>query len=207
MGSVFEPASQHADVDAKIVASLERLGRVFRLLLQDAAQERGLSPLQANILVHLLYHESHLRRVGRLAGEFGMRAATISDAVASLEEKGLLSREACPEDGRVATLALTAAGERVAEELSGWAEEVKEHLGSLEPGEKEVVMRSLMDLIASLQKADVIGLSRMCVTCRFFRPGTHPGSTSPHHCALLDAPLAGSDLRVDCPEHEPVASA
>ena len=25
MGSVFEPASQHADVDAKIVASLERL--------------------------------------------------------------------------------------------------------------------------------------------------------------------------------------
>lgn len=206
MGSVFEPASQHADVDAKIVASLERLGRVFRLLLQDAAQERGLSPLQANILVYLLYHEAHLRRVGRLAGEFGMRASTISDAVAALEEKGLVGRETWPEDGRILTLGLTATGEKMADELSDWAEEIREHLGNLDPGEKESMMRSLMDLIASLQRAGVIGLSRMCVTCRFFRPGTHPGSVSPHHCALLDAPLAGSDLRVDCPEHEIAAA-
>lgn len=203
---MFEPTSQHGDVDAKIVVALERLSRVFRLLLQDAAQERGLSPLQANILVHLLHHEAELRRVGRLAGEFGVTAATISDAVASLEEKGLLGREPWPEDGRVATLGLTTTGERTAEELSGWAEEVKEHLDGFGPEEKGVVMRSLMDLIASLQGAGVIGLSRMCVTCRFFRPLAHPGSDSPHHCALLDTPLAGSDLRVDCPEHEPAAA-
>lgn len=205
MGSVFEPASQHGDPDAKIVASLERLSRVFRLLLQDAAQKRGLSPIQANILVHLLHHDAEQRRVGRLAREFGVSAATVSDAVATLEEKGLLGREPWPEDGRVATLGLTAAGERTAEVLSDWAEEVRAHLGGIRPEEKEVVMRSLMDLIASLQGAGVIGLSRMCVTCRFFRPGAHPESASPHHCALLDAPLAGTDLRVDCPEHEPAA--
>lgn len=202
MGSVFEPAWQHADVDAKIVASLERLSRVFRLLLQDAAQEHNVSPLQANILVHLLHHKPESRRVGRLAAEFGVTAATVSDAVASLEEKGLISRETWPEDGRVLTLGLPAAGESTAAKLSGWAEEVKGHLGGLEPEGKEVVMRSLMDLIASLQRSGVIGLSRMCVTCRFFQPRAHPDRSSPHYCALLDAPLAGSDLRIDCPEHE-----
>ena len=68
-------------------------------------------------------------------------------------------------------------------------------------------MRSLMDLIASLQRSGIIGLSRMCVTCRFFRSSGAPGQfESPHHCALLDAPLAGSDLRVDCPEHEIAAA-
>ena len=32
--SVFEPSSQHSDVDKKIVASLERLSQVFRILLR-----------------------------------------------------------------------------------------------------------------------------------------------------------------------------
>jgi hypothetical protein len=44
------------------------------------------------------------------------------------------------------------------------------------------------------------------VSCRLFRPDGHPAEGSPHHCALLGLPLARSDLRVDCPEHELVAS-
>jgi hypothetical protein len=51
----------------------------------------------------------------------------------------------------------------------------------------------------------VITVARMCVSCRFFRPDTHRMSVSPHHCALLDLPLSGADLRTDCPEHEPAA--
>ncbi len=202
MGSVFEPSSQHGDVDGKIVASLERLSQVFRLLLREEAQKRGLSPIQAQFLVHLLFHDVELRRVGRLAEEFGLTRATVSDAVGSLEEKGLIQRDPWPEDRRVVTLRLTPAGEKLAAELSTWANIVKEHLTASSPEEKEVVMRFLMRLIASLQKAGVITVVRMCATCRFFRRDAHPGSDSPHHCALLDAPLAGSDLRVDCPEHE-----
>ncbi len=86
MGSVFEPSSQHGDVDSKIVASLERLSQVFRLLLRKEAQKRGLSPIQAQFLVYLLFHDLDLRRVGRLAEEFGLTRATVSDAVGSLEE-------------------------------------------------------------------------------------------------------------------------
>ena len=204
--SVFEPSSQHGDVDKKIVASLERLSQVFRILLRWEAQERGLSPIQAQFLVHLLHHGSVLRRVSQLAREFDLTRATVSDAVGSLEKKGLIRRELWPHDKRVTTLRLTPTGEHTAQELAAWANVVEEHLKDRSPEEKDAVMRFLMDRIGSLQKCGLITVARMCVTCRFFRPDAHPGESSSHHCALLNVPLSGSDLRTDCPEHKPAAS-
>jgi DNA-binding MarR family transcriptional regulator len=191
-------------VDAKIVAALERLGQVFRNLLRERAQEYGLSPIQAQFLVYLLYHDVELRRVSQLAREFDLTQATVSAAVDSLEAKGLVGREHWPEDGRVMTLRLSTAGELVAAELSPWADAIKEHLDLGSSEEKEVVMRFLMRLIGSLQESGVITVARMCVTCRFFQRDAHPVTRSPHHCRLLDVPLGGLDLRVDCPEYEHV---
>jgi DNA-binding MarR family transcriptional regulator len=204
--SVFEPSSQHGDVDKKIVASLERLSQVFRILLRGEAQERGLSPIQARCLVHLLHHGAALRRVSQLAREFHLTLATVSDAVGSLEKKGLICREPWPYDKRVTTLRLTPTGEHTARGLAAWANVVEEHLKVCSPEEKEAVMRFLMNLIGSLQKSGMITVARMCVTCQFFRPDAHPGESLPHHCALLDVPLSGSELRADCPEHKLAAS-
>jgi DNA-binding MarR family transcriptional regulator len=204
--SVFEPPSQHEDVDKKIVASLERLSQVFRILLRGEAQERGLSPIQARFLVHLLHHDTALRRVSQLAREFDLTRATVSDAVGSLEQKGLIRREPWPHDKRVTTLCLTPIGEHTARELAAWANVVEEHLKGRSTEEKEGVMRFLMSLIGSLQKSGLITVARMCVTCQFFRPDAHLGESSSHHCALLDVPLSGSELRADCPEHKLAAS-
>jgi DNA-binding MarR family transcriptional regulator len=202
LDSVFDPTSQHGDVDAKIVAALERLGQVFRILLREKAQEYGLSPIGAQFLIYLVHHAVELRRVSQLAREFDLTMATVSDAVASLEDKGLISREPWPEDRRVMTLRLTPEGELVAAELSTWADTVRQHLDLCPSEEKEVVMHFLMRLIGTLQKSGVITVARMCVTCRFFQREAHPSFGSPHHCRLLDVPLSGSDLRIDCPEHE-----
>ena len=204
--SVFEPSSQHGDVDKKIVASLERLSQVFRILLRWEAQERGLSPIQAQFLVHLLHHGAALRRVSQLAREFDLTRATVSDAVGSLEKKGLIRREPWPHDQRVTALRLSPTGEHKAQELAAWANVVEEHLKARPPEEKEAVMRFLMGLIGSLQNSGLITVARMCVTCRFLRPDAHPGESSSHHCALLDVPLSDSDLRADCPEHKLAAS-
>ena len=205
MDSVFEPSSQHRNVDKKVVVALERLSQAFRVLLQEEAQRQNLSPIQARFLVHLLHHGDELGRVGRLAAEFGLSRATVSDAVGTLEAKGLVRRAPWPRDGRVATLRLTPEGEEIAAGLSGWADVVEGQLGSFAPGEKEAVMSFLMRLLSALQGAGVITVVRMCVSCRFFKPDAHPRSASPHHCALLDLPLSGADLRTDCPEHKPAA--
>lgn len=204
MGSVFDPSAQHDDVDARIVAALERLSQVFRVQLREEARRRNLSPIQAQFLIYLLHHDVELRRVSQLAREFDLTQATVSDAVASLKTKGLLRREQWPDDRRVVTLRLTPDGEELASGLSRWADPIREHVEGFSPGERETVMRFLIELAGSLQRSGLITVARMCVTCRFFRRDVHPGGDSPHHCGLLDVPLGGSNLRVDCPEHEAV---
>jgi DNA-binding MarR family transcriptional regulator len=203
LGSVFDLPAQHDDVDAKIVAALERLSQVFRVRLREEALARDLSPTQAQFLIYLLYHDVELRRVSQLAREFDLTQATVSDAVASLETKKLVQREQWPEDRRVITLRLTLGGEKLATTLSEWADPVREHLERFSPQEREAVMRFLIGLIGSLQRSGLITVARMCVTCRFFQQDVHPGGPLPHHCALLDVPLGCASLRVDCPEHEP----
>lgn len=205
--SVFDPSSQHEDVDAKIVAALERLGQVFQVLLRGTAEESSLSPIQIRIMVHLLFHPAGFCHVGDLAQQFDLTYATVSDAVSTLVNKGMLSKEPDPEDGRARVLRLTEEGQAWAEELSGWAgtvqRVVKRHLGGHSDAEKILVMRFLMDLIAELQKEGVITVARMCKTCRFFDRGRYPDDAeAPHHCTLLDKPLKLHELRIDCPEHE-----
>jgi DNA-binding MarR family transcriptional regulator len=204
LGSVFDLSAQHDDVDARIVAALERLSQVFRVRLRAEAWERDLSPTQARFLIYLLYHDVELRRVSQLAREFDLTQATVSDAVAALETKGLVQREQWPEDRRVVTLRLTPDGETLATTLSRWADPVREHLGRFSPEEREAVLNFLIGLVGSLQRSGLITVARMCVTCRFFRQDIHPGELSPHHCGFLDVPLGDADLRADCPEHEPV---
>lgn len=206
MGSVFDPSAQHHDVDARIVATLERLSQAFRVRLREEARGRNLSPIQAQFLIYLLHHDVELRRVSRLAREFDLTQATVSDATASLETKGFVRREQWPGDRRVVTLRLTPDGEKLATTLSDWADPVKKHLERFPPEEREAVMRFLMDLAGSLQRSGFITVAGMCVTCRFFRRDFRPGQASPHHCALLDVPLGGSDLRVDCAEQEAAVS-
>jgi DNA-binding MarR family transcriptional regulator len=200
--SVFDPSGQHDNVDARIVATLERLSQVFRVRLREEARQRNLSPIQAQLLIYLLHHDVELRRVSQLAREFDLTQATVSDAVASLETKGFVRREQWPDDRRVMTLRLTAGGEKLASPLSNWADPIREHLERFSPVEREAVMRFLMELTGSLQRSGLITVARMCVTCRFFRRDVRPGEASPHHCGLLDVPLGGPNLRVDCPEHE-----
>lgn len=205
--SVFNPSSQHQDVDAKIVAALERLGQVFQVLLRGKAEESNLSPIQIRIMVHLLFHPAGFCHVGDLARQFDLTYATVSDAVSTLAGKGLVSKEPDPDDRRARVLRLTDEGEDMTSELSGWAGTVqrvlKNHLGGHSDAEKVIVMRFLMDLIAELQEEGVITVARMCKTCRFFGKNWHPEDPeAPHHCKLLEKPLKLHDLRIDCPEHE-----
>lgn len=199
--SLFDPAVQHSEPDAKIVAALERLSRVFRLLLREEGQPRNLTPLQIQILVFLRHHGASLRRVGRLAAEFQVTPATVSDAVSTLESKGVIRKETSERDRRVSILELTREGERRADAVSGWAEVVRRQLDATPREDRVTVLEFLLGLIESLQADGVIRVARMCVTCRFFGRDRGPDEASPHFCHLLEKPLAPEDLRIDCPEH------
>ena len=190
------------DLDEKLIAALERLAHVLRTLLWEEGVRSGLSPIQIQTLLYLDSHAEELCRVGQLAQEFSLTPATMSDAVDALEEKGLVVRRPWPKDKRACTLHLTAQGRRHAEKLSRWTEALQEPLAHFPAEEKARALGFLLRLIEALYRAGIITVARICLTCRFFRPHAHPNSEAPHHCALLDKPLAEGDLRVDCPEHE-----
>ncbi|MGL4608705.1 MAG: MarR family winged helix-turn-helix transcriptional regulator [Trueperaceae bacterium] len=199
MAAVFDLNTQHQDIDSKIVAGLERLAQALRVLLWEEAKTHGLSPIQVQFLIYLNNHPKRDRSVSHLAITFDLTKATVSDAVTALETKGYITREKSSQDKRAAVLKLTSSGKQLAKTLEPWADTVKKQLEGLEEGERLELMISVMNLIASLQKTEVITIARMCRTCQFFQES----SGENYFCTLLNQPLALKDLRLDCPEHQP----
>jgi DNA-binding MarR family transcriptional regulator len=203
-GSGLPPGSR--DLDTKLVAALERVGQALRGELRERATDEGLTPTQAQIVLRLAADPPPRRRVGALATALDVRQPTISDAVAALERKGLLERRPDAGDARAATLALTARGRAAAERVGSWDERARAEVRRLPRETRRASLTLLLDLIAGLHAAGVVGVARTCPTCRFFRFEARPGAARPHRCALLDMPLGAGDLRLDCPEHEQSAA-
>lgn len=123
----------------------------------------------------------------------------MSDAVSTLEGRGLVQRQRDPADLRSNLVGLTDDGGRLATTVAG---EVGPFLAA-EAGtrtDRATTLRVLLGEIARLQDAGVITVDHSCLTCRHFRPRR---ADSPAHCLLLDQPLPDPALRVDCPEHDP----
>ncbi|HXG41874.1 MAG TPA: MarR family winged helix-turn-helix transcriptional regulator [Dehalococcoidia bacterium] len=197
--------SDHQDLDGKVLAALERVAQSFRVLQWQAAREHRLTPLQLQLLVRLLAHRDGLYASG-LAKALGVTRATASEAVASLLAKGLVERRPSPSDRRRLLLGLTGRGRQVALQAAAWGEAARAALQQVPREGRASLLLFLMRLIAELQRAGVVTVARMCITCRFFRPDVAPGSPQPHFCTLLGEPLAVEALRVDCPEHQPAVA-
>ncbi|WP_324679413.1 MarR family winged helix-turn-helix transcriptional regulator [Hymenobacter sp. GOD-10R] len=197
--SPFDPLQQNnpPDLDHKIVASLERLAGVFRHLLWQEATHSGLSPLQLQVVVFLRFHLPSQCTVSNLAREYHVSRATISDAVKTLAQKSLISRHPDPVDLRSHFLKLTPAGERLADQTSRFAAPLGQPVAGLPTRQKQSLYLSLLTLLYELQAAGTIPVQRMCFSCRHY--GWRPGQ---HFCHLLNIPLEGPQLRIDCPEHD-----
>jgi hypothetical protein len=100
-------------------------------------------------------------------------------------------------------LNLTGQGRAAASRAAAWPAATLDAVGELDQAEKAAVLRALMKLIRSLQERREIAPSRICVTCRHFRPHVHADPKAPHHCTFVNAPFGDGELRTDCAEHQP----
>jgi hypothetical protein len=82
-----------------------------------------------------------------------------------------------------------------------WPEFMAAAVEGLNLEEQRAFMNGVVKMIRGLQLQGLIPLDGMCVTCTHFRPNVRAGA-SPHHCAFVDSPLAGEQLRVACTEHQ-----
>lgn len=190
--------SHSADLDRKVLAAVERLGRALRAARQEVATRREMSLLGLSVIETLA--DGRPRRVGDLASELDVSQPTVSDAVTVLDKRGLLRRDRDPADLRGTLVALTDNGHRLAADT---ATELGPLLaaGTGTDTDRATTLRVLLGEIARLQTAGVITVNRSCLSCHHYQP---PGPRSRARCLLLATALADQDLRVDCPEHEPV---
>lgn len=188
-------------LDRRLADGLTRLAAVARQLDWQAAASAGLSPTQADIL-RFVASRPEGARLTAAAAHIGVRKATASDAVTTLETKSLLRKQADAADGRAIALKATAKGTRVARE---WPASFGPVVEGLSDNEQEILLALVIKMIRQLQLRELIAPQRTCVTCRHFRENVAPGTASPHFCALVGAPMAERHLRVDCPEHESAA--
>jgi DNA-binding MarR family transcriptional regulator len=192
--------NQGTALDRKVLAAVERLGRALRAARQTVATRHELSLLGLSVIETLA--NGRPRRVGDLTAELDVSQPTVSDAIATLDKRGLIQRDRDPTDLRSTLVALTDTGIRVAADSAT-------ELGPLLAAnagtdvDRSTTLRVLLGEIARLQTAGIITVNRSCLTCRHHQP---PAPPSEGRCLLLSSPLPDRDLRVDCPEHEPISA-
>lgn len=201
--TVFNPHYNSINTTSKIVVAFERIAEAFRVMLWQASKSTGLSPLQIQILTFLAFHPPAQRKVSYLAQEFNMTKPTVSDAIKSLEEKGLVWKEASVIDSRTYTISLTEKGTILAQQTAIFANKFNSALGGMPPIEQEFLLEHLLSIIQSFHKEGILTIQRTCFSCKFFdRNPLHTLESHQSYCLLLDMKLQAADVRLDCPYHE-----
>lgn len=194
------PTLDSPPLDRRIAAGLHKLGLALKHQTWGQANEQGLSPTQGQILA-VLATDGALSAT-EVADRLGIGLPTVSEAVTTLVDKGLVRRTPDTRHPRAKLLRLTAAGTRQSTRSRAWPEFLTQAVSSLTHTEQATLLTALMKMTRTLQVQGQIPVSRMCATCIHFRPNVHRGD-APHHCGFVDAPMAAAQLRLDCGDHAP----
>jgi DNA-binding MarR family transcriptional regulator len=184
----------------RVTHSLLRLSTAMRSQAWEWAEGAGLTPTQGEILVLLMQRKGPMR-LGEIARETALTAATTSDAVSTLEGKGLVEKRRALDDGRALAVRLTARGRTAAKRAAQWPDFLAKAVGTLRDDEQTMFYRTLLKTVHQLEAQGTIPPHRMCLSCAHFEPSKNRKKT-PHYCALLDLKLSDTDVRLDCSVHE-----
>jgi len=185
----------------KLNHALNRVQVAMRADSWEGFGENGLNPTQGQILLLLAQRTLGLR-LSEIASELVVSAPTVSDSVTTLVDKGYIRKDKAKDDARAIAVRLTASGKRLVERLDSVGATIQNVLVCLPEADQIQLYRTLLRMVRELQVAGKLPVSRMCITCRYFRPNVHEDSARPHHCALVDAAFGDRSLRSDCREHE-----
>jgi DNA-binding MarR family transcriptional regulator len=184
----------------RIVTALSKIAIALKIDAGPSEADRGLAPLEVQALT--LVKRTGGMDIEQLSDTLGITAPVVDQTVDALTEKGLVA-VGRPGGRQSPMLRVTAQGRGVADRIVAWPDLLVEAVQILEPNEQLGFLLGLLKIIRQLQERGLVPMTRMCVTCRFFRPNQHDDLARPHHCALVDAPMGDASLRIDCPEHEP----
>lgn len=195
--STFNPDQQEKDIASKIVAGLERISEVFKILLWEKAKLVGLSPIQIQILIFIAFHKQNLCNVSHLAKEFNVTKPTISDAIRVLNKKGLIVKDVSQSDSRSYSIRLSDLGNDMVSKTYDFSNPLKKQVDHFSQSELESLFNTLSQLIYKLNRNGILSVQRTCFGCKFYKK-----TNDSDYCNLLQKELLSQEIRIDCPEFE-----
>lgn len=199
--STFNPAQQEKDISSKIVAGMERVSEVYKILLWEKAKLVGLSPIQIQILIFIAFHKRELCNVSHLAKEFNVTKPTVSDAIKVLDKKGLILKDYSSFDSRSYSITLSELGTEIISQTYDFSNPLKKQIDSFSSSELESLFVTLSQLIYKLNRNGILSVQRTCYGCKFYQKNQESD-----YCNLLQKELLNREIRLDCPECEEKAS-
>lgn len=199
--STFNPKQQEKDISNKIVAGLERISEVFKILLWEKAKMVGLSPIQIQILIFIAFHKNNLCNVSHLAKEFNVTKPTVSDAVRILDKKGLIIKDFSSSDSRSYSISLSEFGTDIVAQTNDFSNPLKKQVDGFSQSELENLFGTLSQLIYKLNRNGILSVQRTCYGCKFYERNQEVD-----YCNLLQKELLNKEIRLDCPEFKEKAS-
>lgn len=171
---------------------LERLGALIQQSVRDAAARHGLLPIHIQVLHYLMRANRYSDLPIAIAEYFGITRGTVSQTLAVLERKGLLTKEPDPHHGKRLHLKLTPAGESVLSE--SWVEHVEQAL-SERASEATSLESTLRELLSAMQRVNRQRAFGICWQCAHFLT-----EESGPRCGLTHEPLANEQTVRICRE-------
>lgn len=199
MKNIFDLEIQNNSVDGKIVAGLERLSQVFKVLLWEKAKKHDLTPIQIQILIFIKHHSAAKTTVSYLSKEFNLTKATVSDTIKILERKEYISKIENEKDSRSYSMELTMKGLEMVLLTEDFTDPLFDLVAQRSENDKTILWKNMTSIIEQLHNLKVINVQSTCYNCGYFvqRDGKK-------HCQLMDIPLKTNDIRLDCPDHKAV---
>lgn len=173
----------------KIAQVIERIGR----LVANAQHANGFKPVQWEALRYLSEANLFSRNPGSLGIYLGITKGSVSQTVATLEQRGLLKKKGSKTDKRAVGLELTAAGRTLLAENP--LLDISVTARALSGRAQTELLSGLENLLRThLQRQDRQSFGQ-CRDCR------HLLKESGHfRCGLLDQPLTAASTELICAE-------
>ena len=188
--------NQSQNIDAKLLAVIERLSTLHKSSFQQISKNNGITPLQLQVLLFVSEHKKDICNVSYIAQELLVTKATISDSVKTLVEKNLIEKKSSPTDSRISYLSLSREGKIFYNKIKKQSLSMSEHLDSINDVDKSTMLHHLLDILNICYEKGDIPL-RACKNC-----GHYEALEEGFHCHLMKKNLPNKDLRLDCPEHQ-----
>ena len=125
---------------------IREISHKIDILLQDTAQELGITTLQLKMLI-TLYANKEAVSIGNLGKAIGVTGGNISNICKKLEKQGFVTRIRSEEDERVVNVELTEKGEKAADKVGTYFDQIRTDIPT---DEIDVNLQTIIDELGAL---------------------------------------------------------